>query len=910
MTINAGRLDIGSSGALNSTTPNAVAFGPGSTGTLALNGNSISIGGLSGNSTAAVVENDSTTAATLTVIESGNETFAGSLQNNNTGTGGALSLVKAGAGSLTLSGSNTFSGGVAINAGTLQMGSADALGPNLFANAVTDNGTLTLNGNSVNLASLTGSGIVQNANAASATLTLGNLANGANGTFAGTLQDGAGGGKLSLVVIGNGNGFVSGNAEQILSGNNKFTGGVTINGGVLASSGSLVANVAIINGGTFFLAGGSLLGDATNSATFIYSGGTFGGRLIGAGGTLEIAAPITIAYGLENDGELTLAATFDFQGTTFPDAPITLGGPGLDNEGTLTMAGGTLILSTSPSAANVNRGTFNLSPTVPFNLNGATLTNSGALNLNGGTINGAGLLSNGVGGTISGTGTITCPFSNAGLLELTGGTLNSSQPFSNSGLIELNGTANLAGGAITNSGTIFGTGTISSVLNNNGTLIVGAGLMSIAQASTNAGLIQLTAVNSNLFGGAIINGATGTIQGIGVVGSAVTNNGTIESMGGTLSLGGPLTNPAGGLLAVDAGSKMFITGGLAANAGIINLTGGTYDNSGHALNNTGQISGWGIFRTGGSGLDNNGSITFSGGTTTVNGPVTNENGKTITVAYNPAIFTGLVTNTGTGTFNVINTTVVFAGGSTGNVPLAPLANAPAAAFAKAGSGLLEVDGAPSLGNGSSMAIGDTGTLRFKATAGAASVGTGVTATVASGATLELAGSVSSLSSGANRVNITNNSAASAGILVSGTNQQVGNIDGNGTTQVNAGSDLTANHILQGALIIGGAAGTPGMVTIDASDASGNPLNSSSGLAVSDSLTPSEPFGVGETGSASVSSVDQGVDVTAVSLGNSVGGDPSPVPEPSTLLLALLAVLGVVISTMSQTSSRKEKYHVA
>ncbi len=97
-----------------------------------------------------------------------------------------------------------------------------------------------------------------------------------------------------------------------------------------------------------------------------------------------------------------------------------------------------------------------------------------------------------------------------------------------------------------------------------------------------------------------------------------------------------------------------------------------------------------------------------------------------------------------------------------------------------------------------MSVSDAGTLRFKATGGAASIGTGVTATVASGATLELAGSVSSLSSGGNRVNITNNSTAAAGILVSGTNQQVGSIDGSGTTQANAGSDLTANHTIQAA----------------------------------------------------------------------------------------------------------------
>jgi hypothetical protein len=61
------------------------------------------------------------------------------------------------------------------------------------------------------------------------------------------------------------------------------------------------------------------------------------------------------------------------------------------------------------------------------------------------------------------------------------------------------------------------------------------------------------------------------------------------------------------------------------------------------------------------------------------------------------------------------------------------------------------------------------------------------------------------------VNITNNSSAPAGILVSGTHQQAGNIDGSGTTQVNAGSDLAANHIIQNALIIGGAAGSPGVV---------------------------------------------------------------------------------------------------
>ena len=261
---------------------------------------------------------------------------------------------------------------------------------------------------------------------------------------------------------------------------------------------------------------------------------------------------------------------------------------------------------------------------------------------------------------------------------------------------------------------------------------------------------------------------------------------------------------------------MFVTQGLASNAGIINLTGGTFDNNGNPLSNaaTGQISGWGIFRTGGTGLDNNGSITFTGGVTTVNGPVTNEGGKTITVAQNNAIFTGLVTNNASATFNAVNATATFAGGFINNGN---------SNFVKAGGGTVEIDAAPTLNNGSTLSV-TTGTLRFNVVSGTPTIGTGVTAVVSSGATLELAGSVSALANGANRVNITNNSTA-PGILVSGTHQQVGNIDGSGTTQVNAGSDLTANHIIQSALVIGGTSKNPGLVTIDASDASGNPLAS-------------------------------------------------------------------------------------
>ncbi len=852
--VEVGTVVLGNAGALGSTS-NAVSVNMGAA--LDLDGQTIGANALSfttfGTGGNGALINSSTGAASLAgtvtanasfnVGGSGDITLTGSVINNSE----VATLTKTGTNRLTLAGNTDNSTlAVAVNSGIVVLGKASSHSPDVHAvgggliinggtvylggtggdqiydgNGVTVNsGTFDFSGQSETFGSLSGSGTVTNsALFSTSTMTFGAFDE--SGAFSGVIQNGAGPftGVMAVTKIGAG--------TETLSGGNTFTGPLNINGGTLAEN------------------GGSLVADVHDQATFVYNAGTFAGRLFIAG-SVTFNSNFTAGNGLENDVNLSIPS----------DLTIALNGLGLDNEGTLTLAGGTLNLSTSGSAANVNRGTFNLSASVPFSLGGATLTNNGTLSLNAGLLSGPGSLVNGAGGVVTGTGAITAGFNNT-----------------------------------------------------SGTLAVAGGTMNITQAFTNSGLIQLTAFNSNLTGGAITN--TGSIRAIGTIGNAVTNSGSIEVFGGgILAQSGTLSNSSAGLISVGAGNELLVTQGLPANAGTINLTGGTFDNNNQPLANaaTGQISGWGIFRTGGTGLDNNGSITFSGGLTTVNGPVTNENGKMIVVAYNPAIFTGLVTNSGGGTFNIVSTTAVFAGGSSGSFS-GTFTNNANSAFSLGGSGVLEVDGAPSLGAASSMVVGGTTTLRFKPTAGAASVASGVTASVAAGATLELAGTVSALSSGPNRVNIANNS-SSAGIVVSGTHQQVGNIDGNGTTQVNAGSDLTANHIVQGALIVGGAAGTPGMVTIDASDASCNPLNSSSGLAVSDSLTPSEPFGAGETSSASVSSVGQGVDVTAVSLGNSVGGDPAPVPEPSTLLLALLAVLGVVISTMSQTSYRKEKYHVA
>ncbi len=218
---------------------------------------------------------------------------------------------------------------------------------------------------------------------------------------------------------------------------------------------------------------------------------------------------------------------------------------------------------------------------------------------------------------------------------------------------------------------------------------------------------------------------------------------------------------------------------------------------------------------------------------------------------------------------------------------------------KAGTGTLRVNAAPNLAANSALVI-NAGTLRFAAS-GPATVGTGVTASIASGATLELAGSASALADGANRATIMNNSQQSSGgsLLVSGTNQQVGPINGTGDTVVSAGASLTANSIVQNALVISGAQGSAGLVTIAPSDASGNSLADASGLALAGSLASGDELAL------NADPVIWPPDVMAWPSGHTVGasGDSAAgcssfgvaaasVPEPA--MLSLIGIAAVCL----------------
>lgn len=135
--------------AANGALPSALGVGTvylGQSATLDLAGVSLAVGGLSGNG---AVNNSSATAATLTIGSNGLDSVLGGGAGTLgviSNSGGALSLVKTGAGQLTLNGNNTFTGTLTIEQGSVVLGATTAFGTATGATVVKQGASLNLNG--------------------------------------------------------------------------------------------------------------------------------------------------------------------------------------------------------------------------------------------------------------------------------------------------------------------------------------------------------------------------------------------------------------------------------------------------------------------------------------------------------------------------------------------------------------------------------------------------------------------------------------------------------------------------------------------------------------------------------------------------------------------------------------------
>ena len=173
-----------------------------------------------------------------------------------------VSLVKNGAGTLTLTGANIYTATTTVNAGTLKAGSTTALGSN-SAVTLASGATLDLAGFDASIGSLAGDGgAVTDSSATAVTLTTGG--DNTSTTFGGVIQNGSG--VISLTKANWG--------TLTLTGANTYTGATNITGGTLSLAGSLdvgtgTATLAVADGaaltGSGVITGGTLAASGTGT---------------------------------------------------------------------------------------------------------------------------------------------------------------------------------------------------------------------------------------------------------------------------------------------------------------------------------------------------------------------------------------------------------------------------------------------------------------------------------------------------------------------------------------------------------------------------------------------------------------------------------------------------------------------
>ncbi|EHB7516099.1 AIDA autotransporter-like protein ShdA, partial [Salmonella enterica subsp. enterica serovar Worthington] len=204
-------------------------------------GTTISGGTLVANDVNALGTGDVTDNATLALNAVG---------DFNNAIGGSGKVEKSGDDTLTLSGSNTYTGGTLINGGTLVASNVEALG----TGDVTDDATLELNTGGDFDNAISGSGQVVKSGDETLTLSGSNtytggtlissgtlVANDVNALGTGDVTDNAvlelnTGGDFINSIGGTGRVEKSGDETLTLSGSNTYTGGTTINDGTLVAT--------------------------------------------------------------------------------------------------------------------------------------------------------------------------------------------------------------------------------------------------------------------------------------------------------------------------------------------------------------------------------------------------------------------------------------------------------------------------------------------------------------------------------------------------------------------------------------------------------------------------------------------------------------------------------------------------
>jgi len=574
----------------------------------------------------------------LAVNRSGHLALAGVISGSGT-------LAKQGAGMLTLTGENTFSGGTTLSAGTLGVGRNTALGTGKL---VFDGGTLLGTADIVLANPIDFNGSVGVAAATGTTMSISGpwTLNGLNGVALTIGSPGATGtvlwntapGSMGLnapLKIDAGTLKLGDNGEFLLN----FAGSLAIeSGGTL----DLAGKSAMTSVGA--LSGAGRITTSSGAATLSTHDGSFAGVIDGALALSQKFGPIS-----PNTGTLTLTGANTYSGGTTIAAGTTLR---LGNGG----AGGSIIGDV------VNHGTLVVNQTSDSALSGVIsgsgklakhgvgwLTVTGANSFTGGTTNAAGSRLQLGNGTLGGSlGNIV----NSGTLLLNGGLLK----VGTVSMGDAGSAVTLRAGALTLDG--------SGIFTDKFVIADVAGSVASLTLSTGKTLAtDLEIVGQSGSGSFTQSGGTHTANTL-LLGENAGSNGIFTLAGGTFTVA---------TIAAGAGIGTFnFQGGALHYSGVLaatnfNLGGGvSYSgalNIANAMKNFGRVTTSGQVTIGGR-LDNSGSLEFAGGSTVVNGDVANLAGATLQISDNPARFAGDVVNNGT--IRTISTTTTFTGSFTNN----------------------------------------------------------------------------------------------------------------------------------------------------------------------------------------------------------------------------------------------------